>query len=499
MQLFVSLFCFSLPSLRSVAALVPGLAAHCRVPDSSAFHHNSVFPLLLLLPGLTISHIAYAIIGLSCIVIAATLVGFLSTSGKALPPRWIVIAVASGTALTGSACLLSAALSHSLHPHLAEQAPVALALLSVVIASLLPWLLSFLRSRFCELEAATLAAAKVEARFLLAEQNTTDAFMILEAVRSPNGRFEDFVFTYLNPNAEKLLGRSVSQLLGARLTRILPIQPSSRLFEQFCQVALTGKPLLHEFPLDPKDPDSPWMRHHVARLDDGIAITASDITATKREVRELLREDQHDPLTNLPNHLLLQDRVEQAIARAVRYQDKVGIFLLNLDAFEQINDRHGRRIGDEVLRVTAVRLRSAIRATDTVIRLDADEFIIILPEIKLEIDVRRTAATLAASLRKPMLLDGAAEPITVQLTSSIGAAIYPDTAQTYGGLLAAADTAMARAKAKGKNQYILYDPLIDDPANDNLVSEESDSLAASSNSNGESTASFDVSAEQCAD
>jgi diguanylate cyclase (GGDEF)-like protein len=240
------------------------------------------------------------------------------------------------------------------------------------------------------------------------------------------------------------------------------------------------------------------MRHHVARLDDGIAITASDITATKREVRELLREDQHDPLTNLPNHLLLQDRVEQAIARAVRYQDKVGIFLLNLDAFEQINDRHGRPIGDEVLRVTAARLRSAIRATDTVIRLDADEFIIILPEIKLEIDVRRTAATLAASLRKPILLDGAIELITLQLTSSIGAAIYPDTALSYGGLLAAADTAMARAKAQGKNQYILYDPAIDDLTNDHLVSEESAALAPS-DSKSDSTASFDVSAEQCAD
>jgi diguanylate cyclase (GGDEF)-like protein len=486
MQYSASLCFFSQPSLWFVSASVSGLALHGHVST-----HSFVSPLLLLiLPGAAIAHIANAIIGLSCLAIAATVGSFLTTSRKDLPARWIIITVASCSAVAGAACLLAAAVSARFHPRLIQTTPLALAILAALTASLLPFLLSYLRSSAHELESATEAARKHEACFLAAGKNTTDALMLLDALRAPSGRIEDFLFTYLNPNAEKLVARPGNQVLGARLTRILPLQSSSSLFEQFCQVVITGKPLRHEFPLDPKDPDSPWMRHLVTKLDEGIAITASDITASKREVREILRQDQYDPLTSLPNHLLLEDRVEQAIARAVRYKDKVGIFLLNLDAFQQINDRHGRIFGDEVLCTTAARLRSAIRATDTVVRLDADEFIVIMPDIKLEIDVRRTAATLIASIRKPFRATNeaaadnrAANPGAVQITCSLGAAIYPDSAVAVADLLAAADTAMARAKAHGKNQYILYDPLIDDP---------SDSSSDSSH-----TPALDT--EQCAD
>ncbi len=495
MQYSASLCFFSQSSPVFVSAFVSGLALDGRVSTQS-----SVSPLLvLILPGAAIAHIANAIIGLSCLAIAATVGSFVATSRKDLPARWMMIVAASCSAVAGAVCLFAAAVSGRFHPRLIQTTPLALGILAALTAALLPFLLSYLRSSAHELESTTEAARKHEARFLAAGQNTTDAFMLLDALRAPSGRIEDFLFTYVNTNAEKLLARPGSQVLGARLTRVLPLQSSSNLFEQFCQVVITGKPLRHEFPLDPKDPDSPWMRHLVAKLDEGIAITASDITASKREVREILRQDQYDPLTSLPNHLLLEDRVEQAIARAVRYKDKVGIFLLNLDAFQQVNDRYGRIFGDEVLRTTAARLRSAIRATDTIVRLDADEFIVIMPDIKLEIDVRRAAATLIASIRKPITLDEAANeapstgraanPGPVQITCSLGAAIYPDSAVTVADLLAAADTAMARAKAHGKNQYILYDRLIDDPAS---VNDPSDSSEDSSHP-------FALDTEQCAD
>jgi PAS domain-containing protein len=242
--------------------------------------------------GAAIAHIANTIIGLSCLAIAATVGSFLATSRKDIPARWIIIAAASCSAVAGTACLLAAAVSGRFHPRLIETTPLTLAVLAVLIASLLPFLLSYLRSSAHELESTTEAARKHETRFLAAGKNTTDALMLLDALRAPSGRLEDFLFTYLNPNAEKLLARPGSQVLGARLTRILPLQSSSSLFEQFCQVVITGKPLRHEFPLDSSDPDSPWMRHLVTRLDEGIAITASAITASKREVREILRQDQ---------------------------------------------------------------------------------------------------------------------------------------------------------------------------------------------------------------
>ena len=456
MQYFASLCSISLPTLWSVSVFAPGLALHCRV-----FASLSATLSLVLIPNLSV-RIANAIIGLSCLAIAATIATALAQSAQGLPRR-ILIAVASVASIAGLASLLSAALAGTYHPAFIDKLPFASALFSILIAALLPSLLSLLRSNAHDIEASAESARRSEARFLANARHSTDAFMHLEALRAPSGRIEDFLFTYINPNAEKLIEKSAAQIVGARLSQVLPIPPTGALFEKFCQVVLNGKALLHEFPLDASDPDSPWMRHLVTKLDDGLAITASDVTATKREVRELLREDQYDPLTGLPNCLMLHDRIEQAIARAVRYRDKVAIFLINIDNFQQLNDRYGRGFGDEVLRTTATRLRSAFRATDTIIRLDADEFVVILPEIKLEIDVRRTAATLLANLRKPIVHDGAANLRTINITSSLGAAIYPDTALTTEDLLAAADAAMGRAKARGKNQYTLYDPMIDAP------------------------------------
>jgi diguanylate cyclase (GGDEF)-like protein len=468
MQFFVSLCSISRFSLSSVSASGSGLALH-----RYAFTNLPTTLSSFLISNLS-TRIANTVIGLCYLAIAAAIATALAQSAKGLPRR-IFIALASCSTIAGLASLLSAALAGTFHPRFIDKLPLASALFPVLIAALVPQLLSLLRSNACEIESTAESVRRSEARFLANAQHTTDAFMHLEALRAPSGRIEDFLFTYINPNAEKLIARPAGQIVGARLSQILPIQPTGSLFERFCQVVLNGIPLLHEFPLDSRDPDSPWMRHLVTKLDDGLAITASDITATKREVRELLREDQYDPLTGLPNPLMLHDRIEQAIARAVRYNEKVAIFLINLDNFQQINDRYGRDFGDEILRITAARLRATFRATDTVIRLDADEFVVILPEVKLEIDVRRTAATLLANLRKSIVHDSAINLRTVNITSSLGAAIYPDTALTIEALLAAADAAMVRAKARGKNQYVLYDPIIDASPAPDLLTEPSSS------------------------
>jgi diguanylate cyclase (GGDEF)-like protein len=222
---------------------------------------------------------------------------------------------------------------------------------------------------------------------------------------------------------------------------------------EFRLVVLTGKPLVHEFSLRPDDPESPWIRHQVAKLEDGLAITATDITERKQAELNVAEDvQQQDPLTGLPNRRLLEDRIEQAMLRADRYRNKAGVFLINLDSFERINDTHGRKFGDQVILSVATRLRETIRATDTIIRLGGDEFIIVMPDMRLEIDVRHTAATLVAILREPFILEGK----TLRISCSLGATIYPDTALTIKDLLDSADVAMCRAKMQGKNQYALY-------------------------------------------
>jgi diguanylate cyclase (GGDEF)-like protein len=444
-------FCSNfLPAPCFASAVSPGL-----VLPRHVLAHTSFLPALMLRPGdasFTIGRLADAIIGLSCISIAAMLASFHSTYSKSLPFRWPLIAVTGCTTVAGLACLFSAVVIHGLHPRLVEVLPLVLAVLAAVCAGVLPYLLPYMISRSRELESVNLAARKTEARFLAAAQSTAAAFFLLEALRAPDGVIEDFLFTYLNASAEKIIARRSSEVLGARLSRILPIDPDGKLFQQFRQVVLTGKHLVHEFPLRKDDPEGPWMRHQVVKLDDGLAITASDITDRKHAEYNLFDSAQHDPLTGLPNRSLLDDRIEQAIVRADRYRNKVGVFLINLDGFEQINWSHGRNFGDEVILSVATRLRAAIRATDTIIRLGGDEFIVVMPDMKLEIDIRRTAATLVAILREPHTLEGR----KLQISCSLGVTIYPDTALTVEDLLTSADVAMCRAKMQGKNQYALY-------------------------------------------
>ncbi|WP_213805665.1 GGDEF domain-containing protein [Granulicella sp. dw_53] len=457
MQPLVPLLFFVASSAASPSALLSQVALHLyAVPASS--------PLLLLTAFsiVTVHHIEDAFIGLSCLAIAATLGSFLATAGRNIPFRWPLIALTSCTSLAGLCCLLSAALATDKYPVLSNLAPLCGVVLTVFTACLLPFVLPRLVSQARELESASLTAGRNETRFLAATQSTSDAFFLMESVRSPQGHIQDFVFTYLNPNAEKILEKPGREVIGARLTQILPMDPQGRLFEQYRQVVRTGKPLIHEFPLIQANPDGAWMRHHVAKLDDGLAVTASDITERKRAERNVLQSSHHDLLTGLPNRPLLEDRLQQAIIRADRYKNKVAVYLVNLDSFKQINERLGRELGDQVLLAIATRLRNAVRATDSVIRLGGDEFVVLMPDMKLEIDVRRAAATLVATLREPLTIEG--EPgrksdlQTVRLSSSLGVTIYPDSGADGDELLKNAEIAMYRAKSGGSNQYVLFSP-----------------------------------------
>jgi diguanylate cyclase (GGDEF)-like protein len=512
MQALVRLLHLLLPKTSPHPALIAWLARH-----SYAVRGVSAV-LLLSVIDISTRRISDAIIGVSCIAIAVTLGNFISSAPSSASPklrfRRSLIGFTFCAALAGVAALFAATAARSFHPRLVAQTSLAVALLAVISAVLLPYVLSQVLAQMraqmldkpdstdegisAALTAATVTARKFEARFLAAATGTTDAIYLLEPLRAPDGRMEDFLFTYLNANAEKIIGKGRLEVLGARITRILPMGSAGKLFQQYCEVVRTGKPLIHEFPLIPKDPYGPWMRHEVARIpisgqpsssdseaeqDTGLMVTARDITAQKHALYDLNSPTQHDALTGLPNRHLLEDRIEQAIARANRYANKVAILILNVDGMQQINARYGRAFGDRVLRTTASRLRAAIRATDTIVHLDADEFIVVLPEMMQVSNVRRTAATLLATLRNPIDLEvapnpalnsppnsppnskasrsnvnGPSQPRTLQISASLGAALYPDSAGTVADLLTAADIAMCRAKTQGKNQYVLFNP-----------------------------------------
>ncbi len=153
----------------------------------------------------------------------------------------------------------------------------------------------------------------------------------------------------------------------------------------------------------------------------------------------------HDVLTGLPNRLLFTDRLERALAHAVRNDVPVGVLYIDLDRFKDVNDTFGHEAGDQLLRETARRLAECARHEDTVARLAGDEFAILLPHLRSADDVHLVAGRILDALREPTELG----PHSIHSLASVGAAVFPHDGSLPGDLLSAADAAMYRAKDRG--------------------------------------------------
>ena len=177
-----------------------------------------------------------------------------------------------------------------------------------------------------------------------------------------------------------------------------------------------------------------------------------DITEIKRSQEEIHYQAHHDALTGLPNRLLLEDRLAQALHRSERNSTKVAMLFLDLDNFKRINDSLGHELGDEILKKTGSRLLKCIREVDTVARLGGDEFIVVLTDVEERGMVVRVAGRLLESFKRPFVLQGRELLVGV----SIGITIFPDDANDAGELMRNADMAMYQAKEGGRNNYQLF-------------------------------------------
>lgn len=160
----------------------------------------------------------------------------------------------------------------------------------------------------------------------------------------------------------------------------------------------------------------------------------------------------HDTLTGLPNRALFNDRLSQAVAIAKRTGTQIAVLFLDLDGFKDINDSYGHSVGDRLLQEVSVRLKEHLRQGDTVSRFGGDEFAILACDIKRSGDASVVAEKVVASFSAPFELNG----ITVEITTSIGIALYPDHGDLTEDLLKRADIAMYRAKAAGRNRVANY-------------------------------------------
>lgn len=184
----------------------------------------------------------------------------------------------------------------------------------------------------------------------------------------------------------------------------------------------------------------------------GAVLVFRDITASQIMSQKMIHLAQHDVLTNLPNRLLLNDRVELAVVQARRHGSSLAVLFLDLDKFKNVNDSLGHAIGDKLLQSVALRLCGCVRASDTVSRLGGDEFVILLAETSHAGDAARTAEKIVAALAVPHVID----EHELYMTTSLGISLFPSDGSTADTLLKNADTAMYQAKQKGRNNYQFF-------------------------------------------
>jgi diguanylate cyclase (GGDEF)-like protein/PAS domain S-box-containing protein len=189
--------------------------------------------------------------------------------------------------------------------------------------------------------------------------------------------------------------------------------------------------------------------------------TQSDITERKQAEEEVKRLAFFDPLTRLPNRRLLSDRLEQAIARTRRASGMLALLYLDLNKFKPVNDMYGHAAGDELLCLVAQRMSACVRASDTVARVGGDEFVVLIPDVKQLPDALQVADKLHVQLSQPFILPSG---VVINISSSIGVALYPTHGIGEEDLQRAADVAMYAAKTGGREPICVYRPDMETPA-----------------------------------
>jgi diguanylate cyclase (GGDEF)-like protein/PAS domain S-box-containing protein len=459
---------------------------------------------------------------------------------------------------------------------LGPQLQMVRAAAAVVVAMGAAFLFPYVRSMIN----AVISAGRDRERFVAAAESSLDSFYIFESLRDESGHIVDFRFTYANANGEERLDQTRAQLIGRKLSEVLPYLLSTDVFERCQQVVQTGIPFTDEHQVMREGVEPYWIVMQVVKLGDGIAVTNRDVTeerARQHQIADLneftqsmienapfsiiatdpagtvtamnpaaesltfyrkheligqhsmvilhdaaemsarsvqlskdlnepvlagfssliarpkhgqtdehewtyVRKDgsriwvnlamtalktqgekiagylgiafditerkklteyvnhlaHHDQLTGLPNRVLLDDRMQQAIQRAKRNRHKVAVLMVDVDYFKRINDSLGHTAGDSLLDAIAKKLCTAVRQTDTVARMGGDEFVIVMPEFRDEKDAERCAEAIIQKVSTPTML-GSRE---VNVTVSVGLCIFPDCAHD--------------AKESGRNAFHVF-------------------------------------------
>ena len=186
----------------------------------------------------------------------------------------------------------------------------------------------------------------------------------------------------------------------------------------------------------------------------GAVMVFHDVTMARAMTLKMSYLAQHDSLTDLPNRLMFQDRLAQAIALAHRHRQKLAVLFVDMDGFKPINDSLGHAIGDRLLQSVAQRLQACVRGSDTVCRHGGDEFVILLTEVAHAEDAAAVADKILLTLRSPHRIG----EHNLRVTGSIGIVTYPDDGTEADALMSHADLAMYHSKENGRDNYQFFKP-----------------------------------------
>lgn len=322
----------------------------------------------------------------------------------------------------------------------------AASFLLVLVAAMLSrqsWQLSNSRKR----------TRKDQETYYAASSASLDAVFVLRSLHNTQGQIIDFILDNSNDRGARMFGKTKAELLGKKLFVLLPRCHENGMLDEFIQVARTGQVHEEEWENDMPMVQARWLYRQVVRVEDGVVVIVRDISDRKLAEQRIIHMAHHDALTGLPNRTLLEDRVQQAMLYAQRYNRHVMVVFMDLDNFKLINDSLGHKTGDALLKTVADRMVQCVRQTDTVVRLGGDEFVIVLIDQTENSEIiTPTLVKIRAAIAEPMHIAGQ----RLEITSSMGLAMYPGDGDDCDTLLMNADAAMYQAKALGRNNYQFY-------------------------------------------